>query len=374
MSLPRPPKVKSSSRALDIGIPAARVRVKRQARARLRVGILADGEERDAIAVRACETEIEGVEAACRANGWDPVPIRASSDPRRTIAAVESAKPDVVFHLAESIDGDARQESLLAALLAGRAIPYTGSDSATLWAALHKPLARTKLAAAGVPVPEGFTLERPHGKLPRAFHRAQGERWIVKPSREDASHGITIESVVRGERAIRERADYVIETYAQPALVEEFVEGRELNVSILEEPAGPRVLPLSEVDFSAFPAGAPKLVTFGAKWIEGCPEQRGTAPIPARKLARGQENSVRGAALGAWRALGLRGYGRVDLRLAGDGTPRVLDVNPNPDVSPDAGLAKSAARAGIEHGNLIQRIVEAALRRVRRKSPPAVAR
>src|SRR5262249_61450551 len=120
--------------------------------------------------------------------------------------------------------------------------------------------------------------------------------------------------------------------------------------------------------------GAPKLVTFGAKWTEGCAEHRGTTAIAARTLARGQERSIRDAALGAWRALGLRGYGRVDLRLAADGTPRVLDVNPNPDVSPDAGLARSAARAGIEHGNLIQRIVEAALRRVRRKSPPAVAR
>jgi D-alanine-D-alanine ligase len=115
-------------------------------------------------------------------------------------------------------------------------------------------------------------------------------------------------------------------------------------------------------------------VTFGAKWIEGSAEHRGTASIAARKLARGQERSIRESALGAWRALGLRGYGRVDLRLAGDGTPRVLDVNPNPDVSPDAGLAKSAARAGIEHGSLIQRIVESALRRVRRKAPPAVAR
>lgn len=358
-----------------------RVVLKRPVRSRLRVGILASddralahGEKRDGIAVRASGAEVQGVQTACRTNGWEPVPIRASSDPRRTIAAVEGAKPDVVFHLAESIDGDARQESLLAALLAGRAIPYTGSDSAALWASLHKPLARTKLAAAGVPVPEGFTLERPHGKLPRAFLRASGARWIVKPSREDASHGITIESVVRGERAVRERAGYVIETYAQPALVEEFLEGREINVSILEEPAGPRVLPLSEIDFSAFPAGAPKLVTFGAKWIEGCAEHRGTASIAARKLSRGQERSIREAALGAWRALGLRGYGRVDLRLAGDGTPRVLDVNPNPDVSPDAGLARSAARAGIEHGSLIQRIVEAALRRVRRKSPPAVAR
>lgn len=354
-----------------------RVRLKRPVGNRLRVGILASddralahGEKRDRIAVCACEAEVESVRTACRANGWDPVPIRASSDPRRTIAAVEGAKPDVVFHLAESIDGDARQESLLAALLAGRAIPYTGSDSAALWASLHKPLARTKLAAAGVRVPEGFTLERAHAPLPRAFRREPRARWIVKPSREDASHGIAIESVVSGERALRARAAYVIDTYAQPALVEEFVEGREFNVSMIEEASGPRVLPLAEIDFTKFPAGAPRLATFAAKWIEGSAEHKGTPSVAARKLGRGQEGWIREAARGAWKALKLRGYGRVDMRLAGDGMPRVIDVNPNPDISLDAGFAKAAARAGIDHGNLITRIVEIALGRFRRKAPP----
>jgi D-alanine-D-alanine ligase len=342
----------------------------------MRVGILASadrslasGEKRDRIAVQASTHEVDAVEAACRANGWEPARIRATADPRRTIAAIEAARPDVVFHLAESVEGDARIESLLAALLEGRSIPFTGSGPKTLWTALHKPLARTKLQLAGVAVPLGFALERQHDPMPRAFRKASGRRWIVKPSREDASHGISIDSVVTGERAVRERARYVIETYSQPALVEEFVEGREFNVSMIEEASGPRVLPLSEIDFTRFPAGAPRLVTFASKWIEGSAEHRGTPSIAARKLARGQERSIREAALGAWRALGMRSYGRVDLRLAEDGLPRVLDVNPNPDVSLDAGLAKAAARAGIDHGSLIQRIVEIALRHFRRKSP-----
>ena len=341
-------------------------------RPRLRVGILAsddralaNGERRDRIAVAASRAEVEAVSSACRTCGWEPVAIRASVDPRRTMAAVGAAKPDVVFHLAESVEGDARIESLLAALLDGLSIPYTGSASSTLWTALHKPLAREKLRVAGVPVPPGFALERPLGPLPREFRREPNARWIVKPSREDASHGIAIESVVSGERAVRARAKYVIETYAQPALVEQFVEGREFNVSLLEEAAGPRVLPLAEIDFTTFPKGAPRLVTFGAKWLVGSPEHKGTVSIPARKLGKGIERDIRTAAVGAWRALSMRGYGRVDLRLDSDGTPKVLDVNPNPDISPDAGLAKAAERAGIDHGSLVQRIVEAALRRFR---------
>ena len=341
-------------------------------RPKLRVGILASedkalahGEKRDRIAVAASRGVVEAVSASCRDCGWEPVPIRASVDPRRTIAAVGEAKPDVVFHLAESVEGDARIESLLAALLDGLSIPFTGSAAPTLWNALHKPLAREKLTGAGVPVPAGFTLERPLAPLPREFRRAPRARWIVKPSREDASHGIAIESVVSGERAVRARAKYVIDTYAQPALVEEFVEGREFNVSLLEEPAGPRVLPLAEIDFTTFPKDAPRVVSYAAKWNAGSPEHRGTPSIPARKLERGVERSIREAALGAWRALTIRGYGRVDLRLGADGAPRVLDVNPNPDLSLDAGLAKAAARAGIDHGSLVQRIVEIALRRFR---------
>jgi len=354
---------------------------RRRDRPRLRVGILASsdqalahGQRRDAIAVRAARDEVEAVASACRANGWDAVPIRATADPRRTISAVGTAAPDVVFHLAESVEGDARQESLLAALLDGLSIPFTGSDSRALWTALHKPLARAELAKAGVQVPEGFPMKGPHARLPQAFLRARDAQWIVKPSREDASHGISIESVVRGERALRERARYVIETYGQEALVEEFVEGRELNVSMLEEASGPRLLPLGEIDFTAFPRGAPKLLTYASKWIEGSPEHRGTSSIPARGLGAAQERSIREAARKAWKALGLRGYGRVDLRLAGDGSPRILDVNPNPDVSPGAGLAKAAARAGIDHGSLIRRIVESALRRFARRAPAPAAR
>jgi len=367
------PRVKSGTRNTPAKPPAKP--------AAMRVGILASsdrvlsqGEKRDGIAVRACGEEVLAVEAACRANGWEPARIRASSDPRRTLAALDTANPDVVFHLAESVDGDARLESLLATLLEGRAVPFTGSGPKTLWNALHKPLARTKLVQAGVAVPVGFALERPHDPLPKAFRRAPRARWIVKPSREDASHGISLESVVTGERAVHERARYVIETYGQPALVEQFVEGREFNVSILEDANGPRLLPLSEIDYTRFPAGAPKLVTFQSKWIEDSAEYRGTPSIAARKLGRGQARWIQEAALGAWRALGLRGYGRVDMRLDAEGKPRVLDVNPNPDISPGAGLAKAAARAGIDHGNLVTRIVEIALRRFRKKTPPAGAR
>jgi len=355
-------RAKPAASALCVGILASQDRT------------LAHGEARDRLAVEASGVEVGAVEAACRARGWRTARIAASSDPRRTRAALERYKPDVVFHLAESVGGDARVESLLAGLLDGLGLPYTGSGPKALWAGLHKPIAREKLAAAGVLVPEGFVLENAKSPLPRAFRRKLKARWIVKPSREDASHGISIESVVTGERAVRERAAFVVRTYAQPALVEEFVEGREFNVSILEEASGPRVLPLSEIDFGLFPKGAPRLVTFASKWMESTAEYRGTPSIAARRTAPGLARAIRDSAKAAWKAIGLRGYGRVDLRIAEDGAPRVLDVNPNPDVSPGAGLAKAAERDGLSHADLIARIVETALRRARGRAAPALAR
>ena len=361
------PRRKARSRAAPI-VPALCVGILASADK-----ALAHGERRDGIAVAASAAEVGAVEKACRERGWRTIRIPASADPRRTRAALEREKPDVVFHLAESVGGDARVESLLAALLEGLGIPYTGSTSHALWTGLHKPIAREKLAAAGVPVPVGFVLETARGSVPRAFRRKARSRWIVKPSREDASHGISIASVVTGEKALRERAAWVIKTYAQPALVEEFVEGREFNVSILESANGPRVLSLSEIDFEKFPEGAPRLVTFASKWMEGSAEFRGTPSIAARKTAPGTARAIREAAKGAWKAVGMSGYGRIDIRIAEDGAPRVLDVNPNPDVSPGAGLAKAAERDGLTHEELIAGIVESALRRARSRAASAAA-
>ncbi len=288
--------------------------------------------------------------------------MEAALDPRRTLASLDAARADVVFHLAESIGGEARLEAAAAWLLEWARIPYTGSGPVALTVALEKPRARAVLAAAGVPLPAGFVLERPDDPLPVTFTNTRGA-WIVKPAREDASHGIELESVVRDERALRARAEHVIRTYRQGALVEEFVDGREFNVSLLADDAGLVVLPPGEIDYTEFPAGAPRLVTFRAKWDPESAEYRGSPAKAADDLHPGLERTLRERALAAFRAIGLSGYGRIDLRLSPERGPLVLDVNPNPDLSPDAGLARAAARGGLRYEQLIERIVRDALRR-----------
>jgi D-alanine-D-alanine ligase len=319
---------------------------------------LAHGEAHDAIAVQAVGDEARAIDDACRANGWIPVAIEAGADPRITLTNLRDARCDVVFQLCESIAGEARLEAAAAWLLEWARIPYTGSGPVAITIALQKPLARAVLTARNVPVPIGFVLESATAAMPALLE--PGTRWIVKPSREDASHGISIASVVSGERAVRDRAAWVLATYRQPALIEEFVDGRELNVSILGSGPTTQILPLAEIDWTGFPDGAPRLVTFTAKWDPASPEYKGSMPGPARDLGPELERLVRDRARAAYDALGLEGYGRIDLRVHPTRGPLVIDVNPNPDISPDAGLAKAAARGGIAYEELIARIVRAA--------------
>ena len=323
---------------------------------------LAHGEAKDAVAVADVIASAAAVIAACRTRGWDTVEVPlagASWECGRTLLRqLDALEPDVVFNLVESVAGQARLESAVAGILELWGGPYTGSGPVAMTLALDKAIARAVLRDAGVPIARGVAMttgDEPLGELEPP--------WIVKPSREDASHGIALESVTSDETALRRRARWVVATYRQPALVEEFMGGREINVGLLARSGEMEVLPLSEIDYSGFPAGAPHLITHAAKWEEESAECRGSVPVPAELepvlLAR-----TIGAAQAARCAIGVRDYARVDLRIDPVRGPVVLEVNPNPDLSPGAGLARSAARAGITHDEMVARIVEEALARV----------
>lgn len=320
---------------------------------------LAHGSAEDALAVQAVDTQLAAIERALAELGHVPLRVEAEPDLARTARALLAARPDLVFHCAESVGGDARGEVLVASMLTHLELPFTGSAPGALSDALDKPRARAILEAHGLGVPRGFVLEDERAPLPEL---AGVRRWIVKPAHEDASHGIELASVVSDESALRARVRHVRTTYAQPALVEEFVEGREFNVALLGTAMAARVLPLSEIDYSRFPPGQPRLVTYRAKWVEDSAEYLGSLPVPA-ELDEPLAERIRQAALRAYRLLGLAGYGRVDLRLSDRGEPLVLEVNPNPDLSPGAGLARAAARAGLNHVRLVETILADALER-----------
>jgi D-alanine-D-alanine ligase len=166
--------------------------------------------------------------------------------------------------------------------------------------------------------------------------------------------------VVHDAKNLMRQIRFVAQRYGQPALVEVYVGEREFNVSILGNDP-PVVLPTCEIDYSLMPEGMPKIVGFAAKWFPQSPEYRGSMPVCPAPVAAALQDQVQKTALAAYRACGLRDYGRIDLRWDGKNHPTVIDVNPNPAISPDSGYCLSAHKAGMEHADLVEKIARLAL-------------
>lgn len=308
----------------------------------------------------------DAVADALREARHAPHLVPVDGDLQRTREILAELDVDCAFNLCESLAGDARLESAVAILLEWMGLPYTGSPPEALSAALYKDRVKERLARAGVPTPTACVMRSPNDEIRVEFPA------IVKPTREDGSVGIERASVVTGERALRDRVAEMVERFSQPVLVERFVDGRELNVALFGFPNA-RVLPLQEIDFSALPPGAPRIVTYDAKWSTGSSDDLGTRPVIHPTIPPAIAARVRRVAASAFTAIGVRDYGRIDVRVDGDGKPWVVDVNPNCDLSPTAGLTRAASAVGLNHTALVRLLVRYALKRRRRSdsiAPP----
>ena len=279
------------------------------------------------------------------------------------LARVRAAAPDLVFNLCESMAGDSRNEPTFVGLLELFGIPYTGADLLALASCLHKRRAKDILLARGIPTPPYRFLAGPDA-LDDPGLDALDYPWFVKLAHEDASVGITEANLVATPAALRKRAGELMAEHKQAVLAERYIDGRELNVTLIGNGGELRVLPLHEIDFTAMPADRPRIVSYAAKWEESHVDYAGTKPVPLRNASPAFVAAVEAAARGAWHALDLRDYGRIDLRVDAADTPWVIDVNPNPDISPDAGVARAARIAGLSYPALIAQIADVAHRRI----------
>ena len=270
--------------------------------------------------------------------------------------------PDVIFNLCESLGGDPRNEPAIPALFDLFRIPYTGADALALGLCLHKRRTKDLLIGRGVPTPP-FRFLRDEADLDEVRARPLDYPWFVKLAHEDASIGIEESNVAADEAELLARTRKLWSEFSQPVLAERYVEGREVNVTLLGDASGVEILPLHEIDFAKMPAGRPHIVTYAGKWDEAHVDYVGTKPVPLRDPDPALRARIAEAATGAWEATGLRDYGRVDLRIDDRGDPWVIDVNPNPDISPDAGVARAAATAGMDYPALIERVALGAWRR-----------
>ncbi len=270
------------------------------------------------------------------------------SDDLAWFDAVRTGNPALVFNLCEGVGGVSRLEYPVASAIELTGIPCTGASPWTMTICHQKPVLNAVLQSRGLPVP-GWTVPTGQGDLTDALLPA-----IVKPAAEDASIGIEQTSVVATRDALRQRVHEMRQRH-ELLMVQEYVPGREFNVGFV----GDTVLPISEIDFSEMPSGSWPIVSFAAKWHSESPEYAGTQPVCPAPIDDAMRSRLVDTASAAWRAVGGRGYGRVDLRVDREGQPWVLEVNPNPDLSTDAGLANMARAYGWTYDELVLQIVEA---------------
>lgn len=271
--------------------------------------------------------------------------------------------PDLVFNLVESLAADARHEILVPGLLDLLGVPYTGSSPLTLGICSRKQHASQILRAAGLSTPEAVLL--PATPQPRAADLRAVEPLeyplFVKLAQEDASLGITAASIVYNDNELIRQVEALRDKYHQPLLIEKFIAGRELHIGLLGgEPA--RLLPVQELDFSELPPGLPHIITYDSKWNRSSVEYRTrterAAPMTSSVLGRVEQLAYK-----SFQTLEVSDYGRCDIRLSKDGTPYVIDVNPNCDLADGAGYARAGLLGGLSYELLIEQIAISALLR-----------
>src|SRR6266851_260970 len=302
---------------------------------------------------------VQGVSENLVRAGYDVCHLGVSTNPRLLLDGLDELRPDVVFNLFEGVPDQGTTEAFVAGLLEWFGVAFTGSPFATLTLARSKHLCKYLFRGAGLPTPDFMVVEQ----VPVLECRLQ---WpvIVKPAQEDASVGLDQGSVVVNQTALNDRVAFLLKTYGPPVLVEEFIDGRELNVSMIEAPKL-RILPVSEVLFTRNGPGYWPIVTYDAKWRPGSRDYEATPPQYPANVEPKLSERLGKIARKAYHLLGCRDYARCDFRVRPTGQPYLLEVNPNPDFCDLAGLAGSLNTCGLSHTQFTVDLIQTALLRGR---------
>jgi D-alanine-D-alanine ligase len=269
---------------------------------------------------------------------------------------------DLVFNLTESYAGDDTKEMNVAAYLDLLGFAYTGAGPHAHFLAQDKATAKKMFAFHRIRTPYFATCYR--GNIDHA-HDVKFPL-IVKPQLEDGSIGIDSEAVVTGVKELMERVEYVQNEFDSPALIEEYIEGREIYAAILGSYERTEVLPLVELDLSRLPEGTPKIASRDVKFDRDSRAYKLTKSKIAEDLDESTRQKLEETALAAYRAVKLRDYGRIDMRLTAEGEVYVIEANPNPWLSSKHEFAMAAKKSGRSYTELVAEIVTLALARSRR--------
>jgi D-alanine-D-alanine ligase len=297
----------------------------------------------------------EHVAEALREAGHDAFLHELSGE--KSLLALASLEADLVFNLVEAYEGDDLKEAHVAAFLDLLDLPFTGAGPHALFLAQDKVLAKKLFTFHGIKTPQFATSYR--GKVEHIDDL--DFPLMVKPASEDGSVGIDSGSVVHSMKELMERVSLLQERFHCPALIEEYIEGREIYVGVLGNDT-PEALPAVEIDLSKLPKGMPRIAGREVKWEKGTEAYDCTKAVVADVQGELRERILQ-TALAVYRVLELRDYARIDLRVTPEGEIFVIEANPNPWLAPEAELAIAAAQAGRTYPQLIGEIARLASER-----------
>ncbi|MDY0220590.1 MAG: D-alanine--D-alanine ligase [Desulfobacterium sp.] len=330
-------------------------------------------------------TQVEAVSRAITNLGYNPVPVACDLDLSALKQTLTAMDPAVVFNLVESLDGHGRLIQVVPALVEALGFAYTGCPAEAVYLTSHKVMAKERMRALTLPTADWINPAPPQtpwqgsiqdiapsGLGPSDLKQADPESsnpvrtdldpsrtWIIKSLWEHASLGLEQENLVTGTgREISALLPEKAKPLGGACFAEEFIQGREFNISLMDTERGMRVLPVAEIVFKGFAPDQPKIVGYRAKWMEDAPEYHNTPrSFDFSKQDRQLISLLERMAVECWHGFGLRGYARVDFRVDNLGNPYILEVNTNPCISPDAGFCAALERAGISHEQGIQMIL-----------------
>ncbi len=283
--------------------------------------------------------------------------IGVYDEPGLILDELKSHPPDVVFNLTEHFNDRSAYDRNVAGLLEMVDVRYTGSGPTGLTLCKNKGMAKEILAYHRIRVPDSAVF--PPGSAIRRPKRLTFPLFI-KPLNEEASYGISQDSFVEDDKAFEERVRFIHERMNQEALAEEYIDGRELYVSVMGNKRL-QVFPIREVIFTEVPEGRPRFSTFKAKWDDAYRKRWGIQNIFAELLPDAIAQQIARICKKVYQVLRIRGYGRIDLRVTSEGEIVILEANPNPNLDREDEFAQSAMKMGLTYESLVQRILRLAL-------------
>lgn len=295
-------------------------------------------------------TQADAIDFELKALGYHTERMFMGLNLEQVSEQLKKINPEFVFNLVESLDGSRRMIYFAPALLEHLNIPFSGSSSEAFFITSNKMLAKNLMLKKNLPTPEWIESDFINRLEPSSLY-------IAKPVWEDASVGISDASVLTGDK--KSVQQFIDEHNDMLYFFEEFIEGREFNISVLGGKRGPEVLPMAEIVFEKYPEGKPKIVGYEAKWDENSFAYHHTVrSFGVEKTDPVLAGKMRQICIDSWKLFGIKGYTRVDFRVDKSGNPWVLEINANPCLSPDAGFYAASIQAGYSFKQIVERICE----------------